>query len=113
MYTYPAITIGTLLALAATGLVSTASAQGLSRTEVRQHLIDAENDGSRLVIETSYSDVGLIYSHQAKPTTEQADSIGGTSAGTSQTSKPRESRCDANIADCVGPVSSCNIYFGS
>jgi uncharacterized protein DUF4148 len=112
MRIYPAITIGALLALAATGCVSTASAQGLSRAEVRQQLIDAENNGSRLVTETSYPNIGLIYSHQARSATGQADGNGGTPAGSSQTGKPERSRHDARSDDCVGPVSFCNIYFG-
>jgi hypothetical protein len=112
MRIYPSITIGALLVLAATGFVSPASAQGLSRAEVRQQLIDAENNGSRLVTETSYPDIGLIYSHQARSTSARPDGIGGTPAGTSQTSKPEKASHNAHPDDCVGPVSFCNIYFG-
>ncbi|CAB3774433.1 DUF4148 domain-containing protein [Paraburkholderia humisilvae] len=108
-----AFTIATLLALSAAALVPTASAQGITRAEVRQQLIAAENSGSRLVTETSYPNTGLIYSHRVKRATEQAGDTGGTPVGTSQTGKlPRNSSHNRTSADCVGPVSFCNIYFG-
>ncbi|RQH08999.1 DUF4148 domain-containing protein [Paraburkholderia dinghuensis] len=58
------------IALASAGFASAASAQGLSRAEVRQQLVVAEADASRLVGNASWPDVSRTNQQQiaqAKP----------------------------------------------
>jgi Spy/CpxP family protein refolding chaperone len=95
MKTWHSITMATLLALATTGLVSSASAQDLGGTEATQPLMDTGNNGA----------------HATTP----ADSTGGTPDGKAQTGKPRTAgrRSEPTFPDCVGPASFCNVYFGS
>ena len=52
------------IALASVGAVTAASAQGLTRAEVQQQLIQAEENGSRFVSDTSYPDVSPVFAQQ-------------------------------------------------
>ncbi|WP_321919282.1 DUF4148 domain-containing protein [Paraburkholderia tropica] len=108
----------TFIALASVGAVTQASAQGLTRAEVRQQLIEAENNGSRFVTDASYPDVSPVFAqqvaaqqHQQPPRVAQtaADPVaqsgmGMPMPGTSESGAPQM---------CVGPASFCNIYQGS
>jgi hypothetical protein len=89
------------------GVATQASAQELTRAEVRQQLIQAENNGSRLVTETSYPDVSPVFAQQAAR--GQALSQSGTGTGTAGTSASGYRAAPA----CVGPASFCTPYFGS
>jgi Domain of unknown function (DUF4148) len=99
-----------LFALSAALLVSSgAFAQGLTRAEVREQLIAAEQNGSRLVTDASYPDVSPSYQNQASHRDPAATAYGGVSAGSSASaSAPR-----MTPGQCVGPVSFCSIYSGS
>ena len=44
---------------------------------------------------------------------QSAQSTGGTTGGTSESGAPRAATHTAPKSDCVGPVSYCNIFFGS
>ncbi|MCP3709809.1 DUF4148 domain-containing protein [Paraburkholderia sp. CNPSo 3274] len=107
--------MGVILVAGICGAVVTdANAQGRTRAEARQELIDAENHGLNLVTDTSYPDVSPIY--QQRPAQMNAMQDSGTGAGSSGTNEsgtketpPKPSSSDS----CVGPVSFCNIYFGS
>ena len=50
--------------LASTSVFSNAFAQEKTRAEVRQELIQAENNGLRFVTDTSYPDVNPIFTQQ-------------------------------------------------
>ena len=96
-------------ALALTTDYSNAFAQAKTRDEVRQELIQAENDGSRFVTEASYPDVSPMYQQQVaqmkalhEQSGEGAGSSGSSRSG-NRVEKPQQ---------CVGPVSYCNPYVG-
>ncbi|MCW0014577.1 DUF4148 domain-containing protein, partial [Burkholderia pseudomallei] len=48
------------------GFSTSASAQGKTRAEVRQELIDAQNHGLRFVTDTSYPEVSPLFRAQAE-----------------------------------------------
>lgn len=98
--------IATLVAAASVGAVTQASAQGLTREEVRQQLIEAEANGSRFVTDASYPDVSPVFAQQvahAAPA-QEASGMGMPAAGKSDAGAPPVA--------CVGPASYCNIYQG-
>jgi predicted RNase H-like HicB family nuclease len=95
----------TVIALA--GAVTNASAQGKTRAEVRQELIEAQNNGLQFVTDQSYPEVAPIYAQQVARMKQQ--SVGGAGAsGATQTGKS----VDAQSNTCVGPVSFCTPYSG-
>lgn len=102
------------VALASASAFTNASAQEKTRAEVRQELIQAENNGSRLVTDTSYPDVNPIFAQQLKHQQQQQEqtqgAVGAQTAGTS--SSGMRMGTDA-MTECVGPVSYCSVYFGS
>ena len=99
----------TVAILGLTTELSSAFAQEKTREEVRQELIQAENDGSRFVTDASYPDVAPIYQQQVAQMKAQhahsGEGVGssGSSVSGSRVEKPRP---------CVGPVSYCNPYSG-
>ncbi|HEY3599386.1 MAG TPA: DUF4148 domain-containing protein [Paraburkholderia sp.] len=102
--------------LASTTVFSNAFAQERTRAEVQQELVQAENNGSRLVTETSYPDVSPIYQQQvAQLKAEHAGSGRGAGMSGSSVSGQRAPMPSGmgNANSCVGPVSYCNLYFGS
>jgi hypothetical protein len=109
-----------MMLLASAGIASTASAQEKTRAEVRQELIQAENNGLRFVTDTSYPDVNPIFAQQAAQLKQQsesgtgADMSGSSAAGQSEAAgKVGTGQNRSAIPACVGPVSFCTPYFGS
>lgn len=105
-----------LIALA--GAATNASAQEKTRAEVRQELIQAENNGLQFVTDASYPDVDPIYARQVARMKAQNDSgIGAGMSGASAAGHPVAAHAPVDgtsIADeCVGPASFCDLYFGS
>lgn len=100
--------IASFAAITCLGAAASASAQGLTRAEVRQQLIEAEANGSQFVTDTSYPDVSPIYAPQVAraKAASQPDAMGAPMHGTSDSGAPR-------MSQCVGPASYCNIYQGS
>jgi Domain of unknown function (DUF4148) len=103
--------------LATAGVATGASAQEKSRAEVRQELVQAENDGSNFVSNASYPDVSPIFQQQVAHRQQQnVDSVGGSMTGSTASGAPvkpsRPTGRDA-LAACVGPVGFCTPYFGS
>jgi hypothetical protein len=98
-----AVTTGIIGLLASSGVI----AQGLTREEVRQQLVQAEENGSRSVTNASYPDVGPTYRARIGN-----DGYGKPSAELSS-SGARVPKPQSNNEPCVGPVSFCNIYAGS
>ena len=102
-----------LFVMSAAVLVSSSAfAQGLTRAEVQQQLVTAEQDGSRLVSNASYPDVARIYSNQVAQQVG-ANAYGGVAAGTSASSSRIANVGGSSHETCVGPVSFCNLYAGS
>ena len=103
-----------LLTLSAAILVSSSAfAQGLTRAEVRQQLVEAQQNGSQYVSDASYPDVAPVFQNQADNQRKNASAYGGVAAG-SNASAPRARMSGSQAPEtCVGPVSFCNIYAGS
>jgi hypothetical protein len=105
------VSLASLVTLACIGALSTASAQGLTRAQVREQLIEAQANGSQFVTDSSYPDVSPVFAQQvarAKAQQQQQQEPSGMGApmqGTSAAGAPH--------TECVGPVSFCNLYSGS
>jgi hypothetical protein len=106
-----------VLALAASAVMfaSTASAQEKTRAEVRQELIDAENNGRDFVTDTSYPDVSPIYEQQVARLKLQHNSSGPESSGASAAGRKASTSPDGGHSQgaCVGPAGFCTPYFGT
>jgi hypothetical protein len=95
-----------LIALASAGFVSAASAQGLSRAEVRQQLVEAEANGSRFVSNASYPEV-------SRPHQQQMGGYGSAMSGSSAAGSGSTTNAHRNEqSNCTGPASFCTIYSG-
>ncbi|WP_081772037.1 DUF4148 domain-containing protein [Paraburkholderia nodosa] len=107
--------MGVILVAGICGAVVTdANAHEKTRAEVRQELIDAENHGLNLVTDTSYPDASPIYQQrQAQMNAMQDSGTGAGSSGTSESGRKETPPKPSSSDSCVGPVSFCNIYFGS
>jgi opacity protein-like surface antigen len=90
-----------------------AQAQGVTRAEVRQQLIEAQQDGSQLVSNASYPDVARIYTNQVTQAKQGTSAYGGVAAGSSASSSRFANAGSPSHEACVGPYSFCNIYAGS
>ncbi|WP_168789727.1 DUF4148 domain-containing protein [Paraburkholderia aromaticivorans] len=106
------------LALASAVLVtSAAQAQGLTRAEVRQQLIEALANGLHYVTESSYPEVHPSFAHMVKANaaTQPAQSgEGGVPAGSHESGgAPHGLPMPDGNPHCVGPVSFCSTYSGS
>ncbi|KVL19875.1 DUF4148 domain-containing protein [Burkholderia sp. MSMB1826] len=105
----------TVAAMSLAGVATQASAQALTREQVRQELIDAENNGLRFVTDTSYPDVSSLFRQQVDqlPQRQASTAVGGDPAMSSEAGKPAAMSPRQRAAACVGPASFCAIYFGS
>ncbi|CAB3746275.1 DUF4148 domain-containing protein [Paraburkholderia solisilvae] len=102
-----------LIAFTSFGIVNSASAAEKTRAEVRQELIEAQNNGSRFVTDASYPQVSPIFAQQVANMQQRNDSgVGAGMSGTSQSGR-RVASTPAADGTCVGPVSFCQTYFGS
>lgn len=100
--------------LASTSVFSNAFAQEKTRDEVRQELIQAENNGSRFVTDTSYPEVNPIFAQQVAQLKQQNTvAVGGEMSGSTNSGKRVDSFGKNGNAACVGPTSFCTPYFGS
>jgi hypothetical protein len=109
-----------MMLLASAGIASTASAQEKTRAEVRQELIQAENNGLHFVTNASYPDVSPVFAQQVAQLKRKnesatgADMSGSSATGQSEAAgKAGTGESHAAIPACVGPVSFCTPYFGS
>lgn len=100
--------------LASTGIFSNAYAQEKTRAEVRQELVQAENNGQRFVTDTSYPEVNPIFAQQAAKLRQQNDTgVGAVMSGASGSGGMAAMRGTTGGESCVGPVSFCTPFFGS
>ena len=103
-----------IAALASTAFASSAFAQEKTRAEVRQELIQAEQNGSQFVTDTSYPEVSPIYQQQVAHQKAAQESEGAGMAGTHAAGmRMPVTGANAGMSTCVGPVSYCSVYFGS
>ncbi|EKS9796115.1 MULTISPECIES: DUF4148 domain-containing protein [Burkholderia] len=102
-------------AISLAGIATQASAQELTRAQVRQELIDAEHNGLRFVTDTSYPDVSPLFQRQAEqmPAHQASTAVGSDPAASSGAGKPATMSSRRGSAACVGPASFCTVYFGS
>lgn len=99
---------------ASTSVFSNAFAQEKTRAEVRQELVQAENNGSRFVTDTSYPEINPIYANQVAQLKTQRDSgVGAAMSGSSNSGDRTTTRGTGSGEACVGPVSFCTPFFGS
>ncbi|KUY86353.1 DUF4148 domain-containing protein [Burkholderia sp. RF4-BP95] len=105
----------TVAAMSVASVATPASAQALTRAQVRQQLIDAENNGLRFVTDTSYPDVSPLFRQQAEqmPRHQAETAVGSDPAATSDAGRPTILPSRPRSATCVGPESFCTPYFGS
>ncbi|MHB9841887.1 DUF4148 domain-containing protein [Paraburkholderia terrae] len=105
------------IALFATaGIATSASAHDKTRAEVRQELIQAENNGLGFVTDTSYPAVNPIFEQQVARLQSQTDSSSGAPmGGSSAAGNAAVSAIGSSAAPsaCVGPLGFCSPYFGS
>ena len=103
-----------LVFLAMASITSNAFAQEKTRAEVRQELIQAENDGLRFVTDTSYPEINPIFEQQAARLKQQSESgVGADMTGSSAKGTTRFANHHPAAQTCVGPVDFCTPYFGS
>ncbi|MBR8312731.1 DUF4148 domain-containing protein [Burkholderia dolosa] len=97
------------------GIATPVSAQELTRAQVRQQLIDAQNRGLRFVTDASYPDVSPLFAQQVErmPQHQVSTALGSEPAATSDAGGPAAMPSRQRAAACVGPVSFCMPYFGS
>ncbi|MDA0575597.1 DUF4148 domain-containing protein [Burkholderia gladioli] len=99
-----------LAVLSAVLLSSFAHAEGLSRAQVRQQLIEAEQNGSLNYTDASYPEV----IRQAIASGAAATSAYGSAMSAKTEGGHRAIASTAGMPSaCVGPASFCNIYAGS
>jgi Domain of unknown function (DUF4148) len=104
-----------VLAVSSVAVTTNASAQGKTRAEVRQELIDAQNNGLNFVTDTSYPDVNPIYRRPVESLKMQHGGSGPATAGSSDTGRKAAGAMDNTRKnnECVGPSGFCNPYFRS
>jgi hypothetical protein len=102
-----------VIALASAGIATSASAQEKTRAEVRQELIQAENNGSRFVTDTSYPEVDPLYAQQVARQKASASGEGPVANSTGGAGAARMPVGATPAQQCVGPISYCTLYFGS
>jgi hypothetical protein len=99
---------------ASTSVFSNAFAQEKTRAEVRQELVQAENNGQRFVTDTSYPEINPIFAQQAAQLKQRDDAgVGAAMSGTSASGERMAMPGKTSGESCVGPVSYCTPYFGS
>ncbi|SIT51279.1 conserved exported hypothetical protein [Paraburkholderia piptadeniae] len=109
------VVVLSIVGLAMAGISTGASAQGKTRAEALQELIQAEHNGLAFITDTSYPDVSPIFEQQVARMRQQYDSgTGGVpAAGSSERGNVRKDTSAAGSSACVGPISFCSPYFGS
>lgn len=101
------------IAFASTGVFSNAFAQEKTRAEVRQELIQAENNGSRFVTDTSYPAVDPIYAAQVARLKQSHADMGTDTSGSSASGMRMSMHSRDGNQSCVGPADFCTPFFGS
>lgn len=112
---YKSIFFALILTVSSVASITNASAQEKTRAEVRQELIDAQNNGLNFVTDASYPDVSPIYQNQVAHLKMLHSGSGPATSSASDAGRKTTAPMDDSHAkdDCVGPAGFCNPYFGS
>jgi Domain of unknown function (DUF4148) len=98
------------LGISSAALTANASAQGKTRAEVRQELID---NGLNFVTDASYPDVSPIYQQQVERLQMLHSGSGPATSSTSDAGQKVVPMDNPHAKDdCVGPAGFCKPYFG-
>jgi hypothetical protein len=99
--------------VATAGTSGLASAQEKTRAQVRQELIQAENNGLRFVSDATYPVVAPAFVAQAAQLKTANDSgIGAAATGAWSAGKSTPTAPDTAGSACGGPVDFCTVYSG-
>jgi hypothetical protein len=99
--------------LASTAGLSNAFAHETTRAEVRQELIQAENNGSRFVTNNSYPGISPVFAQEAARLKQTEDTGAGADTSGSSASGTRAVMHTATASACNGPAEFCMPYFGN
>jgi hypothetical protein len=107
-----------LLSLGFAGFASVASAQGLTRAEVRADLVRVEQAGYNPSLGNDIDYPADIQAAEAKVAAQgnqqmASNAMGGTTMNGTSASGSRFHLPRPTPSSCVGPVSYCNIFFGN
>jgi hypothetical protein len=103
-----------MMLFATAGIANNASAQEKTRAQVREELIEAQKNGLDQVTDTTYPLVNPTSEQEAARLGQKSDSgMGAAMTGASAAGKSAGGRAPAKRATCTGPVSYCDIFFGS
>ena len=102
-----------IVLLAAAGYVSNASAQQLPPQDGRLELAQASNDRIPGLADTSTDSATAQSPPAPKPLTDSGTGPDMTGSSAGGMSAPMSAIGRARSSSCVGPVSFCNLYFGS
>jgi Domain of unknown function (DUF4148) len=107
--------IVSLMLCAGASIATSAPAQEKTRAQVRQELIEAERNGLNFVTDASYPVVAPIFEQQvARLKQPKGDSgMGAAMTGASDVGHSKREMSPSDPPACVGPVSFCDLYFGS
>jgi uncharacterized protein DUF4148 len=86
------------------------STDAVTRAEVRADLVSVEKAGYNPSNGDNVNYPADIHAADAKVAAQQGSAYGGVAQGTSASGMNKHASMHSN---CVGPVSFCNIYFGS
>ncbi len=81
------------------GFSANVLAQSKTRAEVRQELIDADNNGRDFVTNTSYPEISPIYQQQAARLKQLHDGSGPESSGTSAAGQKSSASADGGVTE--------------
>jgi hypothetical protein len=101
-----------VLSLAALASAS-AFAEGKTRAQVYQELIEAQHNGLDYVTDASYPDVSPVFQQRVAQLKLQNNAFGPDMPGSSASGKRAHMPGKSGDMSCVGPVSFCTPYFGS
>jgi hypothetical protein len=107
-----------ILSLGFASFASVASAQGLTRAEVRADLIRVEQAGYNPSVGNDIDYPADIQAAEAKIAAQDnqqmaRDATGGTTMSGTSAAGGRVHLPKPTPSSCVGPVSYCNVFFGS
>lgn len=85
---------------------------GKTRAQVRQELIEAQQSGWRYVTDASYPGISAMHAGRAEKQAADTQVASANEPAPKAVSSGRAQPAGRR-SDCEGPVSFCNIYFGS
>jgi|SRR5579863_10416161 len=109
------VAIVSLILYVGVGIATSAPAQEKTGAKVRQELIEAESNGLNPVTDASHPDVAPTLAQQAAGLKQQKrdSGTGGATTRGSDAGHIKREMSPSVPSACVGPVSFCDIYFGS